>query len=74
MTPDDLQKRAVKLLGRGWKPLLAKELGVHLSAVYRWLPCREKPPQSPVPNYVVVCLDMIEYRKRLERIAKGLVK
>lgn len=74
MTPDELQKRAVKLLGRGWKTLLAQELGLHLSAVYRWLPQRDKPPESPVPRYVEVCLDMFEYRKRLERLAKGLIK
>lgn len=74
MTPDELQKRAVKILGRRWKPLLAEELGVHLSAIYRWLPSRDKPPDLPVPRYAEVCLEMLEYRKRLERIAKGLIK
>lgn len=74
MTPDELQKRATKILGRRWKPALAKELGVHLSAIYRWLPCRGQPSVLPVPRYVEVCLEMLEYRRRLERIARGLVK
>lgn len=74
MTPEELQKTAVKLLGRRWKPLLAEELGLHISAVYRWLPQRDKPPESPVPRYAEVCLEMLEYRKRLERFAKSLVR
>lgn len=74
MTSDELQTRAIKMFGRRWKPLLAKELGIHLATVYRWLPQRDKPPESPVPRYVDMFFELQESRKKIERFAKSLAR
>lgn len=74
MTHDELTKRSVKMFGRRWKVQLAKELEVHLSAVYRWLPIGDKPPQRPVPKYVDMWFELREQRKKLERFARSLTR
>lgn len=74
VTPVDLQTRATKLFGRRWKVALAKELGIHLATVYKWLPQGDKAPQHPVPRTVDMFFELREQRAKLARFAKSLTK
>lgn len=73
MTFDELQKRAIKMFGRRWKPLLAKELHVHLATVYRWAP-RDGSELAGVPQYVDTWFELQESRKKIERFARSLTR
>lgn len=75
MTPDELITRATKMFGRRWKVRLAEELGMHITAIYRWIPKRNgSPAQLPVPGYVDVWFELQESRRKIERFAKSLTK
>lgn len=74
MTPDELITRATKMLGRRWKITLAKELHIHLSAVYRWLPQKDGSPPSPVPHYVDIWFELQESKRKITRFARSLTK
>lgn len=74
MTPEDLQKRAIKMFGRRWKREIATALGVHLATIYRWLPQRDKPPECPVPKYVATWFELQDSRNKIARFAKSLTR
>jgi transposase len=69
------RRRAIELLGKGWKPMaVAEALGVDSSAVYRWRKnYQEAGAQgiAAVPQHVPSCRLNSEQQKELGEIIQG---